>query len=524
MRGTFAGLSSPAVIEHLWPRRHGGRAAAGARLRRRPRTWSRSGCATTGATIRSAYLCARSAASRTAISASSRRWSSACTTPGIEVILDVVYNHTAEGNQLGPTLSFRGIDNESYYRLGRRRALLRRRHRLRQHARPRHPRVLQMVTDSLRYWVERDARRRVPLRPRDGARARRQRTVRTAQRLLRGAPARSGALARQADRRAVGSRPGGYQLGDFPPGWSEWNDRYRDTVRRFWRGDDGSIPDLASRLTGSSDLFDQHGPPPARERQLHHRARRLHAARSRLLQPQTQRGEPRRQPRRHRRQLQLELRRGRADRAIPRSSRCASSKSATSSRRCSSRRALPMLLGGRRVRAHAARQQQRVLPGQRDRVDRLDACVHEDADLLVFVRSLNRAAPRASRLSPSAFLPRCRNRRFRPQRHHVVRAQRARDGRSRLARSVATVLRRPFRRATPAINSSACKAIPSSTTLFLMFSMGTSTTSPSRSQRCRPDRMAARPRYRASGAVFGPDARLSAARSFRCAHGRFRCL
>jgi len=174
---------------------------------------------------------------------------------GIEVLLDVVYNHTGEGNHLGPTLSLRGVDNRTYYRLGA--------------DDPSsyvdctgvgntldfsQPRAVQLVVDSLRYWV---CEMHV-----DGFR-------------FDLAPT----LGREDDgfdRRAaffqiVAHDPvlsrvkliaepwdlgyDGYQTGNFPSGWSEWNDKYRDTLRRFWRGDAGVVPELASRLSGSSDLF-----------------------------------------------------------------------------------------------------------------------------------------------------------------------------------------------------------------------------------------------------------------------------
>ncbi|MGE5547767.1 MAG: glycogen debranching protein GlgX [Solirubrobacterales bacterium] len=181
---------------------------------------------------------------------------------GIEVILDVVYNHTAEGNHLGPTLSFKGIDNASYYRLvpgqerwyenysgcGNTLNL-------------RHPRVLQMVMDSLRYWVTEmhvDGFRfdlaAALGREKSGfdigagfLDAVRQDPVLSQVKLL-------------AEPWDIGGD--GYRLGGFPPGWTEWNGRYRDTVRRFWRGDGGLIGDLASRLTGSSDLFGWGGRRP----------------------------------------------------------------------------------------------------------------------------------------------------------------------------------------------------------------------------------------------------------------------
>ncbi len=181
-------------------------------------------------------------------------------TAGIEVILDVVYNHTAEGNQMGPTLSWRGIDNASYYHLvpgderyymdftGCGNALD-----------LRHPRVLQMVMDSLRYWVEHmhvdgfrfDLATTLAREEHGGfdnhsgfLDAMRQDPVLSRVKLI-------------AEPWDVGD--GGYRLGGFPAGWAEWNDRYRDTVRRFWKSDEGEVPELASRITGSSDLFDSHG-------------------------------------------------------------------------------------------------------------------------------------------------------------------------------------------------------------------------------------------------------------------------
>jgi isoamylase len=181
---------------------------------------------------------------------------------GIEVVLDVVFNHTAEGNELGPTLCFRGIDNATYYRLvpgqeryyenvtgcGNTLNLD-------------HPRVLQMAVDSLRYWVD---EMHV-----DGFRF----DLATA--LARGdngfdPHARFLAAARQdptLSRVKLIAEPwdlglGGYQLGGFPAGWGEWCDRYRDTVRRFWKGDEGQAADLASRVTGSSDVFAGRGRRP----------------------------------------------------------------------------------------------------------------------------------------------------------------------------------------------------------------------------------------------------------------------
>jgi glycogen operon protein len=181
---------------------------------------------------------------------------------GIEVILDVVYNHTAEGNHLGPTLSFRGIDNRSYYRLvsdderfymdttGTGNSLL-----------MRHPHVLQMIMDSLRYWV---TEMHV-----DGFRfdlaAALARQFHEVDRLsaffdmVQQDPVVS-QVKLIAEPWDVGE--GGYQVGNFPPLWTEWNGKYRDTVRDFWRGEHATLPEFASRLTGSSDLYLSDGRRP----------------------------------------------------------------------------------------------------------------------------------------------------------------------------------------------------------------------------------------------------------------------
>ncbi len=181
---------------------------------------------------------------------------------GIEVILDVVYNHTAEGNELGPTLCFRGLDNAAYYHL--------------EPGRPRyyrdytgcgnsldlsHPRVLQLVLDSLRYWVQEmhvdgfrfDLATTLARDPHDFARNSRFLATVTQDPILRQVKL----IAEPWD---LGY--GGYQLGQFPGEWAEWNDRYRDTVRRFWRGDAGQVPELASRIAGSSDQFEMHDRRP----------------------------------------------------------------------------------------------------------------------------------------------------------------------------------------------------------------------------------------------------------------------
>lgn len=181
---------------------------------------------------------------------------------GIEVILDVVYNHTAEGDELGPTLSFRGLDNRSYYRL---QADNRRYYEnytgTGNSLNLDHPMVLRMVLDSLRYWVE--------TMHVDGFRFDLATVLgRTGQGFDRTAPFFKAVLQDPVLSRVkliaepwdIG--PGGYQLGAYPAPFLEWNDQYRDDVRRFWRGDDGLTAKLAERLVGSAMQFDHSGRSP----------------------------------------------------------------------------------------------------------------------------------------------------------------------------------------------------------------------------------------------------------------------
>jgi glycogen operon protein len=180
---------------------------------------------------------------------------------GIEVILDVVYNHTAEGNELGPTLSLKGIDNASFYRLLPEKRFYINDTGTGNTVNLSHPRVLQMVADSLRYWA---TEMHV-----DGFRfdlatilARESYGFDEAGGFLdscRQDPVLSGVklIAEPWD---IG--PGGYQVGGFPPGWAEWNDKYRDTVRAFWKGDEGRLGELAARLSGSADVFHRRGRKP----------------------------------------------------------------------------------------------------------------------------------------------------------------------------------------------------------------------------------------------------------------------
>ena len=182
---------------------------------------------------------------------------------GIEVILDVVYNHTAEGNQLGPTLSWRGIDNRNYYSLS-----------------PedpryymdftgcgnmpntRHPRVLQLIMDSLRYWVTEmhiDGFR-FDLAAALGRVVRDVDPMSSFFNMIYQDPILS-QVKLIAEPWDVG--PGGYQVGNFPVIWTEWNGRYRDCVRKFWKGDGGLVSEFATRITGSSDLYQDDGRRPS---------------------------------------------------------------------------------------------------------------------------------------------------------------------------------------------------------------------------------------------------------------------
>ncbi len=180
---------------------------------------------------------------------------------GIEVILDVVYNHTAEGNHLGPTLSFRGIDNASYYMLADDKRYYFDTTGCGNTINQFHPRVLQMIMDSLRYWAEECHA--------DGFRFDLASSLGREHREFEGnarffdAVLQDPALSPMkliAEPWDIGE--GGYRLGGFPPGWAEWNGRYRDDIRSYWRGDQGYIPALAQGLLGSADLFDKRGRRP----------------------------------------------------------------------------------------------------------------------------------------------------------------------------------------------------------------------------------------------------------------------
>ena len=265
-RGTYGAVAMPPLIDHFrrlgvtavelmpihqhWPERH-------LIARGQPNYWGYSTLGYFAPDVR--YASSRAAGSAVRECKTMVR---ALHAAGIEVVLDVVYNHTAEGNREGPTLSFRGIDNQVYYQLadddpsryvdvtgcGNT-------------VNVEHPRVLELIINNLRYWaIEMHV---------DGFRfdlaatlAREGGDVNMRARFFE-AIRQDPVLAQVkliAEPWDLG--PGGYQVGNFPAPWSEWNGRYRDSVRRYWRGNAGTVSELATRLAGSADLFDDGGRTP----------------------------------------------------------------------------------------------------------------------------------------------------------------------------------------------------------------------------------------------------------------------
>jgi isoamylase len=265
-RGTYAGLAHPAVIEHL--KRIG---VTAVELLPVHQFIPEQALAARGLTNYWGYNTIGFLAPHNRYSSAGQRGEQvgefktmvkALHTAGIEVILDVVYNHTAEGDGRGPSLCFRGIDNHAYYRLD--------------DANPwryidytgcgnslnvRHPHSLQLIMDSLRYWILEmhvdgfrfDLASALARELHDVDR------LSTFFDLVQQDPVVS-QVKLIAEPWDVGE--GGYQVGNFPPLWTEWNGQYRDTVRDFWRGEPATLPDFASRLTGSSDLYETSGRRP----------------------------------------------------------------------------------------------------------------------------------------------------------------------------------------------------------------------------------------------------------------------
>jgi isoamylase len=265
LRGTYAGLVAPAALAHL---RHLGVTAvelmpihhfvADKHLRDRGLTnyWGYNSIGFFAPDIR--YASTRAAGGHV------NEFKTMVKTlheAGIEVILDVVYNHTAEGNHLGPTLCFRGLDNAAYYRLAADRRYYMDFTGCGNTLNMTHPRTLQLIMDSLRYWIQ---EMHV-----DGFR------FDLASALARELSEvdRLGSFFDIIHQDPVISQvkliaepwdlgEGGYQVGNFPNHWAEWNGIYRDTVRGFWKGDEGQVASMGHRLTGSSDLYGQGGRRP----------------------------------------------------------------------------------------------------------------------------------------------------------------------------------------------------------------------------------------------------------------------
>jgi isoamylase len=259
LRGTYAGLSHPAVIEHLQ-----GLGVTAVELLPIHRHVPESDLVERGLTNywgynSIAYLAPHDgygSGPAEQVVPEFKQMVKSLHEAGIEVILDVVYNHTAEGNHLGPTLSLKGIDNPAYYRLvdddpryymdytGTGNSM-----------NMRHPHVLQLIMDSLRYWVNEmhvdgfrfDLASTLARELHDVDR------LSTFFEVIQQDPVIS-QVKLIAEPWDVGE--GGYQVGNFPPQWSEWNGMYRDTMRDFWRGEPATLPEFASRLTGSSDLYE----------------------------------------------------------------------------------------------------------------------------------------------------------------------------------------------------------------------------------------------------------------------------
>ena len=265
-RGTYSGLASPAAVEHLkmlgvtavelLPVHH---SVTEKDLRDRGLTnyWGYNSIGFFAPDARYSSVGARGAQV-----AEFKTMVKTLHQAGIEVILDVVYNHTAEGDHLGPTLSYRGIDNAAYYRLdGRNRRRYIDYTGCGNTLNMMHPRAIQLIMDSLRYWV-------LDMHV-DGFRfdlaATLARELHDVDRLsaffdvIHQDPVIS-QVKLIAEPWDLGE--GGYQVGNFPVGWAEWNGKYRDTVRSYWRGDEGQLSELGYRLTGSSDLYEASGRRP----------------------------------------------------------------------------------------------------------------------------------------------------------------------------------------------------------------------------------------------------------------------
>ena len=321
---------------------------------------------------------------------------------GIEVILDVVYNHTAEGNHLGPTVSFRGLDNAAYYRLvdddkryymdytGTGNSL-----------NVGHPHSLQLIMDSLRYWV-------LEMHV-DGFRFDLASTLArefydvdrlsTFFELVQQDPTVS-QVKLIAEPWDVG--PGGYQVGNFPPQWTEWNGKFRDTVRDFWRGEDASLGEFASRLTGSADLYEHTARRPVASINFvtAHDGFTLRDLVSYNEKHNDANGEDNNDGESNNSSWNCGVE---GPHRRPRDQRAAKPPAAQPDRHHDSVPGRSDDLPRRRAGSHPGRQQQRVLPGQRDHLDRLGRRRRRTARLH---RHRVGAARGPSGFSPAALLQR----------------------------------------------------------------------------------------------------------------------
>jgi glycogen operon protein len=345
---------------------------------------------------------------------------------GIEVILDVVYNHTAESDHRGPTLSFRGIDNAAYYRLsdddqryyvdytGCGNSL-----------NVRHPHALQLILDSLRYWI-------LEMHV-DGFRfdlaAALARELHDVDRLsaffdlVQQDPVVS-QVKLIAEPWDVGE--GGYQVGNFPPLWSEWNGKYRDAVRDFWRGQPETLPEFASRLTGSSDLYETSGRRPVASINFVtcHDGFTLADLVSYDRKHNEANGEDNADGTDDNRSWNCGAEGPTDDPAID-ALRGRQQRNFLATLLCS--QGVPMLLAGDELGRTQRRQQQRLLPGQRGVLGGLAAWPTATRTARVRPRA-GCLPPRAPGLPPPPFLPR-RRRRRRPGRHRLAHPIRPGDGR-----------------------------------------------------------------------------------------------
>ena len=400
---------------------------------------------------------------------------------GIEVILDVVYNHTAEGNHLGPLLSFKGIDNPAYYRLadggryyfdttGTGNTL-----------NMRHPHVLQLIIDSLRYWV---TEMHV-----DGFRfdlaASLARQFHEVDRLsaffdlIQVDPVVS-QVKLIAEPWDLGE--GGYQVGNFPTLWSEWNGRYRDTVRDFWRGADRTLADFAYRLTGSSDLYGRTGRRPYASVNFvtAHDGFTLTDLVSYDHKHNEANGEDNRDGTDDNRSWNSGAEGPTDDPEVAGDPRAppprADDHAAAQPGRADDQ-------ARRRARPHPGRQQQRLLPGQRDLLARLGA---RGPGLPRLLRRPRRVPPPAPGLPAAPVLRGRAHLRRRAVRHRLVPAGRRGDDGRRLAGGLRQVARRlPQRRG--AARPGPARPAGCATTASCCCSTRTTTTSPS----CSPARSGA---------------------------------